>query len=87
MGKLSIKKYAALCVLGGEIAYTGCLLYGTTLSGAAAELHHSFFELLPGFSWVGFGSWIIGGISIAIWSGIAGAYIAWMHNASLAGTK
>ena len=83
MGKLSIGKYSGLCVLGGEIAYTVCLLYGTTLSGKAADLHHAFFELLPGFTWVGFSSWIIGGVSIAVWAGISGAYIAWMHNASL----
>lgn len=83
MGKLSIGKYAGLCVLGGEIVYTVCLWYGTTLSGKAAELHHAFFELLPGFTWVSFGSWLAGAVSIALWSGIAGAYIAWMHNASI----
>lgn len=83
MGKLSVGKYAGLCILGGEIVYTACLIYGTTLSGKTAELHHTLFELLPGFTWVGFGSWIAGGISIAIWSGLGGAYIAWMHNASL----
>lgn len=87
MGKLSIGKYAGLCILGGEVAYTACLLFGTMLSGSKAELHHSLFELLPGFTWVSFGSWVIGGISIAIWSGAAGAYIAWMHNASLEGAK
>lgn len=83
MGKLSIGKYAGLCVLGGEIAYTVCMWYGTTLSGKAAELHHEFFELLPGFAWVSFGSWFVGALSIALWSGIGGAYIAWMHNASI----
>jgi len=70
-------------VLGGEVAYTVCLLYGTTLAGRAAELHHALFELLPGFTWIGFGSWLQGAISIAIWSGLGGAYIAWMHNASI----
>ena len=49
MGKLSIKMYAALCVLGGEVAYVVCLIYGTTLTGPAAELHHDLFALLPGF--------------------------------------
>lgn len=87
MGKLLIGKYAGLCILGGEIAYTACLLYGTTLSGKAAELHHSIFELLPGFTWLGFGSWIVGGISIALWSGLGGAYIAWMHNTSMERAK
>ncbi|MEK7084449.1 MAG: hypothetical protein AAB932_04405 [Patescibacteria group bacterium] len=80
---LSIKTYALLCILGGEVAYTACLLYGTTLSGKAAELHHAMFELLPGFAWMSFGSWFAGAISIAIWSGIGGAFIAWMHNVSV----
>lgn len=72
-----------MCILGGEIAYTICLFYGSMLQGKAAELHHALFQLLPGFTWISFGSWIIGAISIALWSGIAGGYIAWMHNASI----
>lgn len=83
MGKLSIKKYAWLCVLGGETAYTACLLYGTTLTGKTAELHHAIFALLPGFAWISFGSWLAGAISIAVWSGLGGAFVAWMHNVSL----
>lgn len=83
MSKLSIKKYAGLCILGGEVAYTACLLYGTTLTGKAAELHHAIFALLPGFTWISFGSWMIGAVSVAIWSGLGGAYIAWMHNVSI----
>ena len=83
MGTLSIGKYAALCVLGGEIAYAVCLVYGTTLTGKAAELHHALFELLPGFTWLGAGGVIAGAVSVALWSGIGGAYIAWMHNVSI----
>lgn len=83
MGKLSISKYAKLCVLGGEIAYTACLVYGFTLTGKAADLHHAIFELMPGFSWFGAGSFIAGAITVAVWSAAAGAYIAWMHNSSL----
>lgn len=83
MGSLSIGKYAALCVLGGEVVYTACLLYGFTLSGEAATFHHAFFELLPGFTWIGFGSWLVGAIAVALWSGIGGVYIAWMHNVSI----
>lgn len=83
MGKLSVKKYAALCVLGGEVAYTACLLYGTQLTGKAAELHHAIFELMPGFTWLGVGSFIAGAVTVAVWSGIGGFYIAWMHNVSL----
>lgn len=83
MGKLSILTYAGLCVLGAEVAYTACIIYGTTLTGAAAELHHALFQLLPGFTWLSAGSFIAGAITVAIWSGIGGAYIAWMHNKSL----
>ena len=83
MENLSIKKYSLLCVLGGEIAYGACLIYGTTLAGSSAELHHAIFELLPGFTWFSFGSLIAGAITVAIWSGLGGAYIAWMHNSSL----
>ena len=83
MGKLSIKKYAALCVLGGEVAYTACLLYGTTLTGEAARLHHAIFELFPGFAWLNVGSYLAGAVTVAIWSGAAGVFIAWMHNVSL----
>jgi len=83
MHKLSIGKYAGLCVLGGEIAYTACLIYGVMLTGKASELHRAILELLPGFSWLGIGSYLAGAIIIAIWSGLAGAYIAWMHNVSV----
>lgn len=83
MGKLSIGKYAGLCVLGGEIAYAACLVYGTMLTGRAAELHHAIFELLPGFTWLGIGSFLAGALTVAVWSGLAGAYIAWMHNVSI----
>jgi len=83
MGKLSIQKYAALCVLGGEVAYTVCMLYGFFLSGKALELHQALFQLMPGFSGMNFTSWFFGAIMVALWSGIAGAYIAWMHNVSM----
>ena len=69
--------------MGGEAAYSACLIYGTTLTGKAAELHHALFALLPGFVWVSFGSWLIGAVSIAVWAGLGGAYIVWMHNASI----
>lgn len=83
MGKLSLGKYAGLCVLGGEIAYTVCMAYGSFLSSNAKALHLSLFQLLPGFSGMNFGSWIAGAITIAIWSGLGGLFIAWMHNISL----
>jgi len=83
MGKLSIKKYSLLCILGGEVAYIACLVYGSTLTDRFAELHHALFELLPGFTWFSFGSFITGAITVGVWSGLGGAYIAWMHNYSL----
>ncbi len=83
MGKLSILKYAGLCVLGAEVAYTACMFYGLTLSGRLAEFHLTLFELLPGFNSISLGSWLAGAITIGFWSAIAGAYVAWMHNASL----
>ena len=83
MGKLSIKKYAGLCVLGGEVVYTVCMLYGSFLSGKAVELHLALFQLLPGFTSMSLGSWFVGAVSVAVWSGLGGAFIAWMHNVSV----
>lgn len=83
MGKLSMGIYAGLCVLGGEIAYTVCMVYGVFLSGKAAELHLALFQLFPGFTGMNLSSWIFGAISVAVWSGLGGAYISWMHNVSL----
>lgn len=81
---LSIKKYSGLCVLGGEVAYIACLFYGSTfLAGEAYSLHAKLFELFLGFHWIDLQSVIIGGLWVALWSGIVGAYIAWMHNASI----
>lgn len=87
MGKLSIGKYAGLCVLGGEVAYTACMFYGKFLTGKAAELHLNLLQLFPGFSGMNFGSWLSGAVTVAVWAGVGGAYIAWMHNASLKESK
>lgn len=83
MGKLSIGTYAGLCVLGGVLAYTVCMAYGLLLTGKAAELHFALFQLFPGFTGMDPISWLSGAISVAVWSGVGGAYIAWMHNVSL----
>jgi hypothetical protein len=48
---LSKTKYALLCLLGMEIFYVLCIIYGVLLSGKAMELHHGLFELIPGFVW------------------------------------
>ncbi len=83
MHQLSVGRYAALCILGGEIAYIACLIYGSTLTGSAAELHHALFALLPGFRWFSAGSFVAGAASVAIWSGVGGVFVAWMHNVSV----
>lgn len=85
MGKLSIGKYAGLCILGGEIVYTVCMAYGFFLVGKAAELHLAMFQLFPGFTGLNLASWFAGAVAVAVWSGLAGAYIAWMHNVSIKG--
>lgn len=80
---LSIKRYAWLCVLGTEVAYFLCLGYGLFVNGASKTLHNSLFELLPGFTWGSVGSVIWGAIFLGAIAGIAGSYIAWMHNKSM----
>jgi len=83
MGKLFLGKYASLCVVGGEIVYTICMIYGFFLSGSKAALHASLFELLPGWNGMNLMSWVFGAITVALWCGVVGAYVAWMHNVSL----
>jgi hypothetical protein len=53
------------------------------LSGKAAELHHSLFELLPGFTWGTSNGLLVGAVDVLVISLIFGWYIAWMHNYSL----
>lgn len=83
MGKLSIGKYAGLCVLGGLIAYTACMVYDIFLTGKALELHQAIFQLLPGYTGMNFVSWLAGAVTVTIWSVVGGAYVAWMHNVSI----
>lgn len=80
---LSKAKCAALCILGMEIFYVLCTAYGFTLSGRKMELHHSLFELLPLFVWGTVESFLFGALSLGIFAGIFGWYVAWMHNATL----
>lgn len=80
---LSTTKYSARCVWGMEIFYVLCLAYGSLLSGKAQELHHSLFELIPGFVWGNVVSIVWGAVYLGILAWIVGWYIAWMHNASL----
>jgi|SRR3989344_9285617 len=96
MERLSLKSYVSKCVLGAEIFYVACIAFGFTLStrvidavfGSSdkingAALHHELFNLLPGFTWLSFGSFIIGAVDIAIFAVIFGWYMVWMHNSSL----
>ena len=80
---LSTTKYFALCVLGTEIFYVFCLVYGYLLSPKGRELHAALFELIPGFVWGAPVNMVWGGVFIGILAGIAGWYVAWMHNVSL----
>lgn len=81
--ELSLKKYGWKCVLGTEVAYIVCLLYGIFLVGATAELHRSLFELLPGFVWGSVGGFIVGAIDLFIISWIFAWYFVWMYNTSI----
>ena len=85
MGKLSLKSYVWKCVLGSEIVYVLCLLGGLLpiRSTRGIELHHTFFETLPGFTWLTFGSVILGAIYFFAFALIFGWYYVWMHNSSL----
>jgi Na+/serine symporter len=66
-----------------EIFYVLCIIYGVLLSGKAKELHHGFFELIPGFVWGNPVSMVWGAVYLGVLAWIVGFYIAWMHNASI----
>lgn len=82
---LSLKRYGWLCVLGGEVVYVICLIGGFLpwRTNRGIELHHAFFEILPGFTWLDFGSFILGAVYIFVFAWIFAAYMVWMHNSSL----
>ena len=83
--QLSLKKYGWKCVLGMEIVYVLCLLGGFLpwRSEAGIQLHHSIFETLPGFTWISFGSFVLGAIYMFVFAWIFAGYYVWMHNTSL----
>ena len=85
MGQLSLKKYGWKCVLGSEIAYVICVLGGflPLRSEAGVELHHRLFETLPGFTWISFGSFVLGSVYILAFAWIFATYFVWMHNSSI----
>ena len=80
---LSKTKYSGLCVLGTEVLYVLCLVYGALLAGRAQELHHSLFELLPGVAWGNPLTFVWGAVLLGVLALIVGWYVAWMHNISL----
>ena len=82
MEKLSMGTYTGLSVLGGEVIFTLFVIYGIFLTGAAASLHLTLIELLPGVSGINFTSWVLGAITVAVLSAAAGSFIAWIHNSS-----
>lgn len=82
---LSLKRYGWLCVLGTEVVYVICLLGGLLplRTSRAIEIHHTLFETLPGFTWLTFGSFILGAVYMFVFAWIFAAYMVWMHNTSL----
>lgn len=80
---LSLGKYVWKCIVGTELVYFGCLLYGTTLSGERAKLHHSLLELLPLFKWGEPSHVVMTAICMALMAGLFGWYMVWMHNSSM----
>ena len=85
MEQLSLKSYSWKCILGAEVVYVLCLLGGffpwRTVAGI--QIHHAIFETLPGFTWISFGSFVLGAIYMFVFSWIFAGYIVWMHNSSL----
>lgn len=83
MEQLSLKSYGWKCALGAEVFYAICMLYGASLTGTSATLHHSLFGLLPGFTWGNVIGIIIGAIDLFVFAWIFAVYYVWMHNSSL----
>ncbi len=81
---LSLKLYGWRCVLGAEVTYVVCLVGGylPLRSARDIELHHTFFETLPGFVWGNVGSYLLGAVYLFIFASILAWYYVWMHNAS-----
>ncbi|MEK7120396.1 MAG: hypothetical protein AAB824_02540 [Patescibacteria group bacterium] len=85
MEKLSLKSYGWKCVLGSEVVYAICLVGGLLplRSARGIELHHALFEMLPGFTWINFGSVVLGAFYALVFAWIFAGYYVWMHNSSL----
>ena len=85
MEQLSLKSYGWKCVLGMEAVYVLCLIGGFLpwRTEAGMQLHHTIFETLPGFTWISFGSFVLGAIYMFVFAWIFAFYFVWMHNSSL----
>lgn len=85
MKQLSLKKYGWKCVLGSEVAYVLCVLGGflPLRSAQGIEFHHRLFEILPGFTWISFGSFTLGAAYMFVFAWIFASYFVWMYNSSL----
>lgn len=87
MEKLSLQSYGWKCVLGMEVVYTVCLVGGLLpwRTPAGMQLHHTLFEMLPGFTWISFGSFILGAVYVFVLAWVFAWYMVWMYNSSLIG--
>ncbi len=80
-----MQKYVIKGLLGSEVAYILCILGGFLpfRSVQGEQFHRAFLETLPGFTWLSFGSVILGAFEIGIIAVIVSWYCVWMHNTSL----
>jgi hypothetical protein len=81
---ISLKRYGWLCVLGGEVAYVGCLAGGylPLRTSRAMELHRTLFETLPGFVWGTVSGVFLGAVYVFAFAWIFAWYFVWMYNTS-----
>ena len=84
MEQLSLKSYGWKCVFGAEVIYILCIIGGFLpwRTEAGIQLHHAFFETLPGFTWFSFDSFVLGAIYMFVFVWIFAWYYVWMHNSS-----
>lgn len=87
MEQLSLTSYGWKCVLGAEVSYVLCIIGGFIpwRTATGIELHHAIFETLPGFTWISFGSFVLGAAYMFVFAWIFAWYFVWMHNTSLVG--
>ncbi len=85
MGKLSYLSYVLKCVIGAEVVYAICLggAFVFDRHPKATELHHTLFEIMPGFVWIDAVSILLGSLYILAFSVVFGTYMVWMHNSSI----